>query len=83
MKAMILRQTAPLSVQLRPLSLVEMGTAEPVANDLLIQVSARGVCQTELDEHCLSTNRSSRIGGKGIHVVVRPPSFDCILVQNE
>ena len=48
MKAQILKSTAP--VEDRPLELVEMPTPEPEAKQILVKVSACGVCHTELDE---------------------------------
>jgi propanol-preferring alcohol dehydrogenase len=48
MKAQVLRQTAPIDS--RPLALVEMPTPEPKAGEILVRVSACGVCHTELDE---------------------------------
>ncbi|TWU46663.1 alcohol dehydrogenase catalytic domain-containing protein [Rubripirellula reticaptiva] len=50
MKAMILSGCGLLSVQPRPLSLVDIDTPKPTDNELLIRVSACGVCHTELDE---------------------------------
>lgn len=50
MKAMILHRVAPLSLQPRPLTLVELDTPKPAENELLIEVIACGVCHTELDE---------------------------------
>jgi propanol-preferring alcohol dehydrogenase len=50
MKAMLLRGTAPLEKDPRPLSLVEMPAPGLQADEVLIRVSACGVCHTELDE---------------------------------
>lgn len=50
MKAMILRRTAPLAANSRPLELVDMPTPIPTDDEVLIEVSACGVCHTELDE---------------------------------
>lgn len=50
MKAMILTRTAPLNVQPDPLTLVDVDTPKPTDHELLIRVSACGVCHTELDE---------------------------------
>lgn len=50
MKAMVLNQTASLSARPDPLTLVDVNTPEPAEDELLIQVSACGVCHTELDE---------------------------------
>ena len=48
MKAQILKQISP--VETRPLELVEMPTPQPKAKEILVKVSACGVCHTELDE---------------------------------
>lgn len=48
MKAQVLRQIAP--VDKKPLELVEMPTPQPKAGEILVKVSACGVCHTELDE---------------------------------
>jgi len=48
MKAQILRSIAP--VENRPLELVDMPTPQPKAKEILVKVSACGVCHTELDE---------------------------------
>jgi propanol-preferring alcohol dehydrogenase len=48
MKAQILKKIAP--VEKRPLELVELPTPEPGPNQILVKVSACGVCHTELDE---------------------------------
>lgn len=48
MKAQILKRIAP--VEERPLELVEMPIPEPEAKEILVKVSACGVCHTELDE---------------------------------
>ncbi len=50
MKAMVLSQTAPLSDRPDPLRMVELATPTPAADELLVQVTACGVCHTELDE---------------------------------
>jgi len=47
-KAQILKRIAP--VEERPLELVEMPIPEPEAKEILVKVSACGVCHTELDE---------------------------------
>ncbi len=50
MKAMVLTQTASLDDVPNPLRLIELETPTPGDNELLIRVSACGVCHTELDE---------------------------------
>ena len=50
MKAMVLRQTAALSVNPTPLELVDIPRPEPGADEVLIRVDVCGVCHTELDE---------------------------------
>jgi len=64
MKAMVLEQTVSLDQVARPLRLVDLPTPTPAADELLIQVSACGVCHTELDE----------IEGR-----VRPPRLPVVL----
>ena len=48
MKAQILKQTSP--VENHPLELVELPTPVPGPKEILVKVSACGVCHTELDE---------------------------------
>lgn len=50
MKAMLLREIAPLAQNPTPLSLEEFPEPEPQKGEVLIRVSACGVCHTELDE---------------------------------
>lgn len=50
MKAMILREINVLKDNPEPLELVELPDPEPGPGEVLIQVSACGVCHTELDE---------------------------------
>lgn len=50
MKAMILRATAALDEVPEPLQLVDLEHPEPAPGQVLIRVSACGVCHTELDE---------------------------------
>lgn len=50
MKAMVLNQIWDLSQTSTPLELVEIETPAPGAGEILIQVTACGVCHTELDE---------------------------------
>jgi propanol-preferring alcohol dehydrogenase len=48
MKAQVLKKTAP--VETRPLQLVEMPVPQPGSKEILVKVTACGVCHTELDE---------------------------------
>ena len=50
MKAMILNRIVNLKENRRPLEMVEMLTPQPKKDELLVQVTACGVCHTELDE---------------------------------
>lgn len=50
MNAMLLRRIVSLRETETPLDLVEMSMPAPAAGELLIKVSACGVCHTELDE---------------------------------
>ena len=50
MKAMILAQIAPLKPGGQPLWLVDLPVPEPGPGEILVRVSACGVCHTELDE---------------------------------
>jgi propanol-preferring alcohol dehydrogenase len=50
MKAMVLDHTCDLTVNKTPLELVEMPIPVPKEKEVLINVSACGVCHTELDE---------------------------------
>lgn len=50
MKAMILEKICSLQENTSPLTLVEMAPPVPHGEDLLVKVSACGVCHTELDE---------------------------------
>jgi len=50
MRAMVLRSTALLADNPRPLSLVDMPRPAPAAGEILIEISTCGVCHTELDE---------------------------------
>ena len=50
MKAMLLNRIAPLQDQPEPLTLAEISVPEPAPDEILIRVSACGVCHTELDE---------------------------------
>jgi propanol-preferring alcohol dehydrogenase len=50
MKAMVLKALTRLAENRNPLQLAEMPVPVPGAEDLLVQVSACGVCHTELDE---------------------------------
>ena len=50
MKAMLLREIASLAHNPRPLSLSDLPDPEPAEGEVLIRVTACGVCHTELDE---------------------------------
>ncbi|HHS12293.1 MAG TPA: alcohol dehydrogenase [bacterium] len=50
MKAMILNQTGSLARQPRPLIQADLPDPEPGPGEILIRISACGVCHTELDE---------------------------------
>lgn len=50
MKAMILRKIVSLETCRAPLELVELPDPQPQADEVLLEVSACGVCHTELDE---------------------------------
>ena len=50
MKAMILEKVGSMPENKRPLTWVEMAPPAPHGDDLLVKVSACGVCHTELDE---------------------------------
>lgn len=50
MKAMLLKRIALLQEQPEPLQLAEIPRPEPAPGEVLIRVSACGVCHTELDE---------------------------------
>ncbi|HPJ97310.1 MAG TPA: zinc-dependent alcohol dehydrogenase family protein [Syntrophales bacterium] len=50
MKAMLLRETAPLRENPTPLTLAEVPAPTPGQGEILVKVSVCGVCHTELDE---------------------------------
>ncbi|MGB9698176.1 MAG: zinc-dependent alcohol dehydrogenase family protein [Thermodesulfobacteriota bacterium] len=50
MKAMVLKQITSLEANPRPLQLVDLPAPIPQEKEILIKVSACGVCHTELDE---------------------------------
>ena len=50
MRAMLLRRIGALHEVQNPLELVDLPVPEPQAGDILMRVSACGVCHTELDE---------------------------------
>ena len=50
MKAMVMQRVVNIRENKTPLELVEMPIPSPSENDLLIEVTACGVCHTELDE---------------------------------
>jgi len=50
MKAMVLKKICSLQENSNPLELAEIDIPVPAANEILLKVSACGVCHTELDE---------------------------------
>ncbi len=50
MKAMLLREIAPLAKNPKPLTFEDVPEPKPKADEVLIRVSVCGVCHTELDE---------------------------------
>jgi len=50
MKAMVLNKLCDLRNESQPLKLVDMPVPVPEANEVLLKISACGVCHTELDE---------------------------------
>jgi len=50
MKAMVLRKLCDLERCRTPLELADVSVPEPATNELLVKISACGVCHTELDE---------------------------------
>jgi len=50
MKAMVLRGIRDLMAVDRPLELTDMDIPAPAGNELLLKITANGVCHTELDE---------------------------------
>ena len=50
MKAMVLNEITNLAENKKPLQLVELPQPVPGENEVLVKVSACGVCHTELDE---------------------------------
>ncbi|MFH1755080.1 MAG: alcohol dehydrogenase catalytic domain-containing protein, partial [Candidatus Latescibacterota bacterium] len=50
MKAMVLNRVVDLNVEQAPLTWMELPDPVPGPNDILLKVSACGVCRTELDE---------------------------------
>ena len=50
MKAMLLRALGPITDSSSPLTLSDIPDPTPAAGEVLIRVSACGVCHTELDE---------------------------------
>jgi propanol-preferring alcohol dehydrogenase len=47
---MVVNKIAPLEVEPRPLQMIDLPLPVPAADEILIRVSACGVCHTELDE---------------------------------
>ncbi|RJR20805.1 MAG: zinc-binding alcohol dehydrogenase family protein [Desulfobacteraceae bacterium] len=50
MKAMVLTKTFALKEKANPLELLDLPVPEPGQNEILVKISACGVCHTELDE---------------------------------
>ena len=50
MKAMLLRKISPLTENPQPLELAEIAAPQPGPGEVLLRISACGVCHTELDE---------------------------------
>ena len=50
MEAMVLKNICKLKVNKKPLELVEMPVSVPKEREVLVKISACGVCHTELDE---------------------------------
>ncbi|MCF7971365.1 MAG: zinc-dependent alcohol dehydrogenase family protein [Methylococcaceae bacterium] len=50
MKAMVLNRICKLNENFTPLELMELPVPSPAANEILLKISACGVCHTELDE---------------------------------
>jgi len=50
MKAMVLNRLCDLKEERQPLTLQELPEPRPADNEILVKVSACGVCHTELDE---------------------------------
>jgi|GEM_PF-5086413 len=50
MKAMLLRETVPLAQNPTPLSLEDLTEPKITAGEILMRVTARAICHTELDE---------------------------------
>jgi alcohol dehydrogenase, propanol-preferring len=50
MKAMILRRTCDLARETNPLEYADVAVPEPSKNEILIKITACGVCRTELDQ---------------------------------
>jgi len=48
MRAMVLRKTSP--IETNPLVLEDMPVPQPIGREVLLEISACGVCRTELDE---------------------------------
>ncbi len=50
MKALLLRELAPIAKNPKPLTFEDVPEPKPNADEVLIRVSVCGVCHTELDE---------------------------------
>jgi alcohol dehydrogenase, propanol-preferring len=64
MKAMILKNISLIREDSRPLERIELPIPEPGDDEILIRVSACGVCHTELDEIEGRTPPPGRHGAK-------------------
>ena len=78
MKAMILADVAPLEPGRNPLQMADLPVPEPGPGEILIKVSACGVCHTELDEieGRLTPPRLPVVPGHEVIGVVEKPGKD-------
>ncbi len=83
MKAMILAEVAPLEPDGHPLQLVDLPVPEPGLGEILIRVSACGVCHTELNEieGRLVPPRLPVVPGHEVVGVVEKPGNDARLFE--
>ena len=83
MKAMILAEVAPLEPDGHPLQLVDLPVPEPGLGEILVRVSACGVCHTELDEieGRLVPPRLPVVPGHEVVGVVEKPGNDARLFE--
>ncbi len=84
MKAMLLKKTGPIDDTLDFLELTEIATPRPANGELLVKVSACGVCHTELDEiegrlvpPSLPVVLGHEIVGIVVEIGLGVTSFDC------